>query len=299
MSARPRHGTSVSIRPAAVGAASAMSLAGPWSPGSSPCSSGTGARSPNSAMTRRRVRAGRVDRRACRDRERSGRSARRARPCPVTRSPVADGGDRLDVVGEIRAAAIGGRGERERQPIGFDHLVVVPLRAAGQPVRLDARGTAAASRPSRPAAAAAGAAPARAPSLRCVPSHASSLNAARSASRLRVHGAIGADQEGQRPQEPGRDARERAPLADRLARAIEPRRLQRAQAAVRGLLMVERGRRCRSRRLRPAPCAGRGCGLVGDRQPVDAAADRRARRTAPPAKRVEVAWTHRGRTFIL
>jgi hypothetical protein len=84
---------------------------------------------------------------------------------------------------------------------------------------------------------------------------------------------IRADQEGQRPQQPRRDLRQRAPFEDRLACVPEASRLQRAQPAVRGTLVVERRRRgevafvderdadpalrCRQRR----------------RQPVNAAAD--------------------------
>ena len=81
--------------------------------------------------------------------------------CRVMRPPSRIGCDRLDVVGEVGAGAIGRGGERERQPVGLDHLVVVPLRAAGQLVRPDA-GEEPQRRGLRDAgAAAAGAAPAR------------------------------------------------------------------------------------------------------------------------------------------
>ena len=106
--------------------------------------------------------------------------------------------------------------------------------------------------------------------MRCRPSQRSRRNAARSARRLLIARAVGADDEGQRPQQPRRDARQRAPLADRLARVTEASRLQRAQAAVRGALVVERGRGGEVARPRPArPSArapprrarsrGRGC----------------------------------------
>ena len=113
-----------------------------------------------------------------------------------------------------------------------------------------------------------------------------------------VPGSIGADQERQRTQQPRRNARERAPLTDRLERAIEPRRLQRPQAAVRRLLMVER--RCAAKVPRldergtkpPAPR------FVRDREPVDASSDdeKIVRRGG---ESIEVACAHRSRIFIL
>jgi hypothetical protein len=71
----------------------------------------------------------------------------------------------------------------------------------------------------------------------------------------------------------GGDARQRAPLVDRLARVIDPAGLERSQPAVRGALMVEgRGRgevaRLDERDLQPA----RG-GVERRRQSVNAAAD--------------------------
>ncbi len=84
----------------------------------------------------RRPRARRVDRRACRNLER-GSGERVPNLHPGDASAVAHGADRLGIVGEIHAASICGFRERERQPIRFDDLVVVPLSAARQAVRLD------------------------------------------------------------------------------------------------------------------------------------------------------------------
>ena len=142
---------------------------------------------------------------------------------------VAECGHRFDVVREIRAAAIGGLGERERQPLRFDHLVVVPLRPAGQPVGGDAREEpqrrGLRDQPRR-----------RQVQLRLetlvAPPSQPGVERERRAQRQAAarDRAIGADQEGQRAQEPGGDAGERAPFADRFQRAIEPAALQRAQA---------------------------------------------------------------------
>ena len=53
-------------------------------------------------------------------------------------------------------------------------------------------------------------------------------------------GAVGADEEGERPKQPRRDARERPALADRFPCAAAGARIERAEAPVRRLLMVER-----------------------------------------------------------
>ena len=84
---------------------------------------------------------------------------------------------------------------------------------------------------------------------------------------------VRADEEWQRPEQPWRDARERAPLEDRMPRVPQPQVLQRPKAAVDGLLMVERRGAsevgCLDER-RAQPAAG---GVVRDGQPVDPAAD--------------------------
>ncbi len=72
------------------------------------------------------------------------------------------------------------------------------------------------------------------------------------------HRSVSADEERQRPEQPRRDARERAPLEDRMPRVPQPPVLERPKAAVHGLLMVERRGRFRSRPPRRAPCAARG-----------------------------------------
>ena len=54
---------------------------------------------------------------------------------PVTRRPVDEQrAIGFDVVRQHRAVLGGREGERERQPIGFGHDVVVPDRGAGQPL---------------------------------------------------------------------------------------------------------------------------------------------------------------------
>ena len=181
---------------------------------------------------------------------------------PVTRLPLANGGDRLDVVREVGAAPVRGLGERERQPLGFDHLVVVPLRAAGQPVRRDAGKEARASPPSRRRRGSGRCSSGSSPSLRSAAEPAVDRERRRaSASRLRGHERYVPTRKGSgRSSHGAMRARARRSRMDS-QRAIEPADLQRAQAAVRGFLMVERGRRRRSRPLRPARSAARGCWL--------------------------------------
>ena len=136
--------------------------------------------------------------------------------------PHASGG--FDVIRQIGSGAIGGRGKRKRQPIGFDHLVVVPLCRARQPV-----GAHTGKQPQRRR-------------LRDQPR--------RRQVKLRLHlviampaeplvnpegganyqaasrqGAIRRCDERQRSQEPRCDARERPPFVDRGARAIDAARL--------------------------------------------------------------------------
>ena len=97
----------------------------------------------------------------------------------------------------------------------------------------------------------------------------------RRAKRQSVSGnrTIRADEKGQRPQEPRRDARQSPPLANGFTRAPEVTGSQRAQAAMRGLLMIERRAAAEVRRLdecRPEAAAG---SFIRTRQPVNATAD--------------------------
>ena len=85
--------------------------------------------------------------------------------------------------------------------------------------------------------------------------------------------AVRADEEGKRPKQPGRNARERPSLANRFPRAADVARSQRAQTPVHGLLMVERRAAAEVVGFdqRDAEAAARG--VVRARQPVDAPAD--------------------------
>ncbi len=97
-------------------------------------------------------------------------------------------------------------------------------------------------------------------------------SAARIAIGLRVSEATGRHRERQRRDPARSDARERAPLANRLAHAAKIGRLQVAQPAVDGLEMIERrgGAEIAAIDQRDRQPALRG--VVGDRQAVDAAA---------------------------
>jgi hypothetical protein len=124
------------MRPAEDGAASAMSLARMVVTRFMALTIGTSCGSPKSAITFRRSRRHALIVRA------------RGNGEPTAGDPVLHLHPRhfvlhrerrycFDVVGEIRATQIRRLREGERQPIRFDHLVV-PLRAAGQPVPADA-----------------------------------------------------------------------------------------------------------------------------------------------------------------
>ena len=86
-------------------------------------------------------------------------------------------------------------------------------------------------------------------------------------------GAVGADDEWKRAKEPGRDARHRAPFEDALASAAQACGLQRAQAAVDGLLVVEGGAAAEVASFDERRAQASAGGLVSDREAVDAAAD--------------------------
>ncbi len=208
----------------------------------------------------------------------------------------AHGPQRLDVVGERGAGPVRGGGERERQAIGLHHLIVVPLGAAGELVGSNAGEEAErgglGDEPRR-----------REVQLRLEPFVAVAsepgVDPERGPQRQAAAGrrSIGPDQERQRAEQPRRDARQGAALADRAAGVTQPPVLQRSQPAVHGALMIERGGAAEivgvdERGLQPA--AG---GVVGDRQAVDAAADDE-KIEGRAGKRVEVARAH-ARRFIL
>ena len=100
------------------------------------------------------------------------------------------------------------------------------------------------------------------------------------------HRSIGADDEGERLDEPWGDARQRAPLANRFARPAETHRLERAQSAVRGLLVIEGDAAAEVVRLDERGAQSAAGGLVGDRQPVDAAADHEEIEYGPDSSRL-------------
>ncbi len=158
--ARPCHGVRVSMRPPAVGEASAMSLARFDVTRFIAFSKRKVARDTEAGHDLTGVRPGRIH----------GQRRAHRRRAPGEPVPHLHAGDaraftqriaRLDVVHEVRSGAIGGRGEGQRQAVAFDHLIVVPLRAAGQVSRAARRRTGRSSRPSTRAAPAEGAAPAR------------------------------------------------------------------------------------------------------------------------------------------
>jgi hypothetical protein len=81
---------------------------------------------------------------------------------------------------------------------------------------------------------------------------------------------IRSDKEGKRPEEPGRDPGERSTFPDRLPGATEAPGLQRAQAAMRRLLVIERGTAAEVSGLdeRDGEAAARG--VIGESQAMNA-----------------------------
>ena len=202
--------------------------------GSSPAAAGRRASTPNTCMTSpaRAPAALIVSARA--DVDLGAGRARRARACRRLRRRSRSGATASRVVDEPSAARVRAFGKRDRQAVrpGRSGSRTTWRRRSGRPG--ERRETASASRRATSSRGGGSCSSGSTPSLRCRPSHRSIRKAARSASRFFSHGSVGADDEGQRAEQARRDARERAPLADRLARAIDPAGLQRPQAAVRG-----------------------------------------------------------------
>ena len=181
--ARPRQGTSVSIRPSRAGAASAMSLAGLDVTRFMALTSGNGRVTPNSRMTSpARAPAAFSVTRGLISSVSAGQPIPRAhsRDCPAVlgwpRSPRRNSRDR-----RRRGRR---RPQRQRQPIAPRPSGSRTTARRRSALAAGSRQTAAASRPSRRGAAIGRCSSGSTPSLRRRPSHASSLNAARSASRF-------------------------------------------------------------------------------------------------------------------
>ena len=162
--------------------------------------------------------------------------------------PLAERLNGLDVIRQIGSGAIGGGGKSECEPIGFDHLIVVPLRAASQAIRPNTR--------KEPQGRRLGDQPRRwqvqfrfEPVIPPPPQPRIDLECGAKRETAFHRGAVGADEEGKRTQEPWGDPRQRAPLADGLARAPEMSAAERSQPAVGGLLMIEGGAAAEIRRL--------------------------------------------------
>jgi hypothetical protein len=179
---------------------------------------------------------------------------------------------RFDVIREHRAVLRRGERKREREPIGLGGDVVVEHRGAGEALTAEAgEGLRRAAAREDPAA---GQTVRRGHAAVAAGRHDAVEREAGAHRELAAHHRpVERQREGQGPDCLRREPRRRAPLANRLARAADVQRLQVAQPAVNRAQMVERRAAAEVVLLDQGdrqPALRR---VVGDRQPVNAAAD--------------------------